>query len=278
MARHGVKRITGYLLVLMVTLTVSIVWASSSLDVKKALFQKADQLMLEADTNKTRFFAPKTFENAINVYKSAENDYAKERSIKDINDKLDQSIVLFKSAIKISDEAEKLFRNTDLARNDAHKVMASKYKPAQWTEAENMFKRAIIKYEYGDNGEAWSLSQMAESIYRQAEKDTVIYSYLAGVWETLKKIEAIKGNEHLVPKTYAHAMELAQQAEAELDRQTYGNEKAKTLIKEAISEAEYGLKLSQCIKTLKDEGKTMEDLFLEDLIPQESLEKINHKS
>jgi tetratricopeptide (TPR) repeat protein len=281
MSRKGGTRYAGAVLMVMaiMLLAVNPVWSESSLAVKKALFQRAEQVLGESDTAKTRFYAPKTFGDAMDLFNEAEKDYAHERSMKDINGKLDESVALFKKAARTAEEAARLFRDTDLARLDAHKVMASRYKPNEWSKAENAFDRAISKFERGDRDDAKELALEARELYRNVEKDTITYSYMAEIWETLKKMERLKKEgEPYAPKTYTRAMELAEQAKLELERQSYGNERAKELIRQALDEAEYGLKLSQCIKTLMDEGKTMEDLFLDDVIPKESIEKINHRS
>jgi hypothetical protein len=277
MTKQSGRRMAGWMVVVALVLTVLVpgTQASSSLAVKKALFQKADRALGEADTHKTRFFAPTVFAEAMGIYKSAENDYAHERSMKEINDKLDRSMVLFADAVRMADEAERQFRDTDLARNDAHKVMASRFKPDQWGKAEDAFKRAIAKFERGQRPEAVSLADEARALYEQVEQDTIAYSYLAKVWDNLKTIDGLDGGSHLAPKTYARAVQLAELAQTELKRQAYGNEKAKKLISEAQAEAEYALKLTRCIKTLTEQGKTLEDLFIDDLITRDTLDRIS---
>ena len=247
-------------------------FATSSLAVKKSLFQKAEKAMLEADSQQTRFFAPKLFGEAMELYQAAENDYINEKSIKDINSKLDRAEFLFKKSVETGVEGATLLKNAEAARNDAHKVMASKYKTREWNEAEDTFKRAVAKLEKGETDQARLLSEEAERLYHQVERDTVAFSYMVEIREKLRSIETMKQGDYFAPKTYQKAVELANQAEQELEKQPYGNELAKGLINQAMAQAEYGVKISQRIKTLVQEKKTFEDLFLEAVIPPESLE------
>ncbi len=84
--------------------------------------------------------------------------------------------------------------------------------------------------------------------------------------------------EYFAPKTYQKAAALAKQAEEELAKQPYANEQAKSLIQEAINQADLGLKMSKHIQTLVKEKKTFEDLYLESVIPLETLDKSPAKS
>jgi len=252
-------------------------YADSSLAVKKSLFQETEKVMIEADSQKTRFFAPKLFNEAVSVYQSAEEDYSDQKSIKDINEKLDKSEALFKQAMTVANEGADLLGQAEAARMNAHRVMASKYKPAEWNEAEDTLKRAVAKVEKGDRLEAKMLADKAEGLYNQVERDTVAFSYMVEIREKLRKIESMKA-EYYAPKTYQKAAALAKQAEEELAKQPYANEQAKSLIQEAINQADFGLKMSKHIQTLVKEKKTFEDLYLESVIPVETLDKSPEKA
>lgn len=247
-------------------------YADDSLTVKKSLFQETEKVMIEADSHKTRFFAPKLFNQAVSVYQSAEEDYSDQKSIKDINEKLDKSEALFKQAMAVANEGADLLGQAEAARMKAHRVMASKYKPAEWNEAEEILKRAVAKVEKGDRLEAKMLADKAEGLYNQVERDTVAFSYMVEIREKLRKIESMKA-EYFAPKTYQKAAALAKQAEDELSKQPYANEVAKSLIQEAINQADFGLKMSKHIQVLVKEKKTFEDLYLESVIPLETLDK-----
>lgn len=248
-------------------------FADSSQAIKKTLFQDTEKIMLEADSQKTRFFAPNIFNSAVATYQSAENDYAEEKSIREINEKLSKAGTLFRKAMVVAEESEKILGSAETARMAAHKVMASKFKPAEWSEAEEILKRAVTKMEKGQTQDATALASEAEQLYRQVERDTVAFSYMVEIREKLRQIESMKAGEYYAPKTYQKALALARQAEEELVKQPYGNEQAKGLIKEAMQQVDLGLKMSQHIKVLVKEKKTFEDLYLESLIPLETLDK-----
>jgi hypothetical protein len=248
-------------------------FADNSGEVKKSLFQDAEKVMIEADSQKTRTYAPKIFSEAVDMYKSAENDFERGKSIREITEKLTKSSALFKQAMAVSQEGAELLGHAEAARVAAHKVMASKHKAEEWSKAEETFKRSVSKLEKGNPTDARILADQAEQLYRQVELDTVAFSYMIEIRDKLRKIETMKDGEYFAPKTYQKALSLARQAEEELARQPYANEKAKGLIKEAMDQADFGMKMSRHIKTLVKEKKTFEDLYLESVIPVETLDK-----
>ncbi len=252
--------------------------ADTALTIKKSLFEDTDKIMQEADSQKTRFYAPTIFNNAVATYQSAETDFAEEKSIREINEKLTKASTLFRKAMTVAEEGEKVLGSAETARMNAHKVMASKYKPAEWSEADETLKRAVAKMEKGQTEEAMTLASQAEQLFGQVERDTVAFSYMVEIREKLRQIESMRAGEYFAPKTYQKALALARQAEEELARQPYGNEQAKGLIKEAMQQADLGIKLSQQIKVLVKEKKTFEDLYLESVIPMETLESNQDKS
>jgi exonuclease VII small subunit len=266
--------------------TSGLVYPFSSLSVKKPLFQNAEKVMLDSDSEKTRMFAPKTFAEAMEHYKKAESDFDRGKAINNITDELDTSSRLFKQAVQISDQSSVVLKDAADARSDAHKLMASKFKPSGWSIAEDTFRRAVAKMEKGDQDDAKALGEEARVLYRQVEKDTVTLSYMAEIWNKLKIIETMKaGGEFYAPKTYQKAMNLAKQAQGELEKQPYGNDHAKDLVRQAMDQAEYGIKISRCIKSFVNDKKTFEDLFLDSLIKPEEVktevhpvEKVTHES
>ena len=78
--------------------------ADSDGDVKKSLFQDAEKVMTEADSQETRFYAPKIFNDALSEYKSAENDFERGKTIREITEKLAKATALFKQAMDVSRE------------------------------------------------------------------------------------------------------------------------------------------------------------------------------
>lgn len=247
-------------------------------DVKKSLFQDAEKVMTEADSQETRFYAPKIFSDALSEYKSAESDYERGKTIREITEKLAKATAMFRQAMDVSREGATLLGHAEEARMAARKVMAPKYRNDEWNRAEEMMKRAVSKLEKGSRDDAKTLADEAEQLFRQVERDTVAFSYMIEIREKLRQIEAMKKGEYFAPKSYEKAISLADQAEKELVQQPYGNDKAKQLIQEAMDQADFGLKISEQIKVLVKDKKTFEDLYLESIIPVDAMEKKGDKT
>ena len=252
--------------------------ADSAGDVKKSLFQDAEKVMTEADSQETRFYAPKIFNDALSEYKSAESDYERGKTIREITEKLAKATAMFRQAMDVSREGATLLGHAEEARMAARKVMAPKYRNDEWNRAEEMMKRAVSKLEKGSRDDAKTLADEAEQLFRQVERDTVAFSYMIEIREKLRQIEAMKKGEYFAPKSYQKAISLADQAEKELVQQPYGNDKAKQLIQEAMDQADFGLKISEQIKVLVKDKKTFEDLYLESIIPVDAMEKKGDKT
>ncbi len=245
--------------------------ADNDADVKKSLFQDADKVMAAADSQETRFYAPRLFNDGLSMYKSAENDFERGKTIREITEKLAKATALFKQAMDVSKEGETLLGHAEEARMAARKVMAPKYRADEWNKAEDMMKRAVLKLEKGSGDEAKTLADQAEQLFRQVERDTVAFSYMIEIRDKLRQIETMKKDDYFAPKSYQKALSLADQAEKELVQQPYGNDRAKQLLQEAMDQADFGLKISRQIKILVKDRKTFEDLYLESIIPVDAM-------
>lgn len=247
--------------------TFSLADASGTGAVKQVVFEKADYLLQETDTHKTRLYAPKTFEKAMEFYKKADKAYDEGKSLDDINENLNEAISNFSKALELCKKGTDIFYETQSARDSAIKVRASKYRPAEWTTAESMFNSAVSRLEKGDIDEAKAMAGETETLFRIAELTTIKLSYLGLVWKKLEKMETMKGEDYFPAKTYQKASDLAIKAEFEIERQRYGNDRAKKLVEEASEQAEYGMKIAEFIKHMIKNDKTYEDLIIRADIP-----------
>jgi tetratricopeptide (TPR) repeat protein len=258
------------LIIVSVFCSASLSQAANRLEIRKAMFEKTDIAFREADTYKTRMYAPETLNEAIRYYNNADDAFTNELTFKEINDNLNMAYDLFKKALSIRKQADAIFTEMEDTRQKAHSMRASRFDTTNWDNAERLFKRAVIKLEKGDAQQAENMASESVKYYKLAEVNTVKISYMNKVWDKLKAIEN-KKEKTFAPKTLQTAKELALKAEKELEKQPYGNEKAQELITMALQQVDRSEKISVYVKNMLDNGKTFEDLILDSGIQVDNL-------
>jgi tetratricopeptide (TPR) repeat protein len=258
------------LIIVSVFCSASLSQAANRLEIRKAMFEKTDIAFREADTYKTRMYAPETLNEAIRYYNNADDAFTNELTFKEINDNLNMAYDLFKKALSIRKQADAIFTEMEDTRQKAHSMRATRFDTTNWDNAERLFKRAVIKLEKGDAQQAENMASESVKYYKLAEVNTVKISYMNKVWDKLKAIEN-KKEKTFAPKTLQTAKELALKAEKELEKQPYGNEKAQELITMALQQVDRSEKISVYVKNMLDNGKTFEDLILDSGIQVDNL-------
>lgn len=229
---------------------------------RTSLFNSADQALKNAELNKAELFSPQAYKEAMEYYKDADEAFSKGKDLAGIEKKLRQAVEYFNKASETSGHASEFFQKAKKARDDAESVDAVKFEYRAWKDADETFKKSIIRYENGDLDKARSDAKEAESLYRKAELETIKSSYLDSVRKDIDKMNDL-GSKNLAPKIFNKAVKLANKAAQELERQRYSNDSAREFASQASYEIKHALFVHQWIRKMKDADYTFEDVVIE---------------
>jgi len=260
------------------TLRLSIIFiliciTSSSIicqDVKSTLFGETNKAMEQANKINASVLSPGNYEQAMEYYRNAENDYASGYSLEEIRETLQSANNFFYKSIEVTRLAEVTFTQLMAARNDAKDARATEFALDLWNEAEEKFRDATTELENGDISYAKEYSREAEALFRKAELEAIESHLLAEVRSLLIDAEN-EDVEYNAPKTLKKAKDLVLLTEMELGKDRYDTDDARNLVNQAKYEALHSLYLSRLIKKLDDEGMSLEDILL---MTEEPLNKI----
>lgn len=239
-------------------------------DLRINLFREADAAMKETRANQGALLAPKAYEEAMEYYREAENNFKDGENLDDIRKQLNAAVAFFVKADEAIKLARVTFVNVLTAREDAMKVESADFAKEKWQEAEEKFNEAARELEGGDVNDAKEEAAEAETLYRRAELDAIKTHYLAETRKLLKKADELDVEDQ-VPQTLKKAKELVEKAEKELKENRYDKDVPRSLAQQAKYEAKHAIYLSETIKKLKDNDMKFEDLFL---LSEEPLRKI----
>ena len=239
-------------------------------DIKSTLFEETNKAMEQANKISASIFSPGNYEQAIEFYREAENDYASGYSLEEIRETLQSANNYFYKAIEVTKLADVTFTNLIAARNDAKDALATEFALELWNEAEEKFRDATAELESGEISYAKEYSKDAETLYRKAELEAIESHLLAEVRNLLIDAEN-EDVEYNAPKTLQKAKNLALLTKMELGKDRYDTDDARSLVSQAKYEALHSLYLSKLIRKIEDEDNTLEDIIL---MSEEPLHKI----
>jgi len=226
------------------------------------ILKDATEIMEEARAQQAALYAPTTFREGMELYYEAIEDLNKKKNIKNIQEKLEQSVVCFEKAIEVTKLANIIFNDVKAARDDAIVAEAHKHASESWGFAERMFEEAAEILEGGNTVESKSKGNEAEKLYRNAELEAIQSKHMQETWSLLRKVEAIEA-ENYSPKTLKKIRNLVQQAETLLNKHRYDTDEARQLAQQAKYEANHAIYLVETIKKLEQAENTFEELLLE---------------
>jgi outer membrane protein OmpA-like peptidoglycan-associated protein len=235
-------------------------------DIKSSLFQEATEAMQSAQKVHADVLAPKSYGEAIKLYREADDNFNKGKNLEDIRKRLRASVVYFNKAMQATKLAEVTFVSSSKARSDARSAEAALYAAELWIKAEAKFAEAARNLEDGDINDARKKSGEAERFYRDAELAAIKANYLQETWSLLEQANKMKVKEN-APKTLDRAQELIKQAEKELNENRYDTDVARSLAQQARYEAKHAIYLNNLITQLKKDKQTWEDLILDSEVP-----------
>ena len=244
---------------LLITLGAGTVFAQN--DLRETLFAQADEALRAANEARANVLAPKSYAEAAEAYRSAEEKLRRGRSIESIKSDLDDAAEALRYAVDATRLANVTLTSAIQARNDAEAANAKTFAAEEWQRAEERFASAAGRLEDGNVNSAKSRAQDAEELFRAAELVAIKTNYLD---ETRRLIDQAKANrvDRYAPKTLSKAERLLNQAEAALNNNRYDTDEPRSLAREAKYEAKHALYLARELKPVRDRDVSLEDLAL----------------
>ena len=225
------------------------------------LFSAADKAKAQALEKKADVYAPKSYKQAMDYYRDADDAFKKGNPIETIQTKLNAAASYFKIATDKCTLADATFGSATTARKDALTAEAPKYSPELWNAAEAKFRAAAEALEDGNLGGAREDAGEARGKYRSAELDAIKSNFLASARTLLKRAETLDVKER-APRTLEKARTLTAQTDALLQQNRYNNADARKLAQESSYEAAHAIFLSDTIAQMRMQEKSWEDVLL----------------
>lgn len=230
-------------------------------DLRGPLFTDADRQLEAAIAAKAELLAPTAYERAMENYYAADDDLTRGRNIDRIRTRLNEAVRLFRQAIDAAEIATITLAPLIKTRDDALNADAPTFASELWTEAEEAFDASARRLETGNIRQTRELSEEAEALFRDAELTAIKAQYLSQTRALLAEAEQ-KRVPRYAPATYAHARELLEQAETELNQNRYDTDLPRSLAQQANYEARHAIFLASQIERIDEEEISVEDLLL----------------
>jgi OOP family OmpA-OmpF porin len=245
-------------------LTVMLLTAAlpaSPQELRGTLFEDTDVLLAEARDANAELLAPEAYERAMSLYRSAEEDLERGRSVERIRAELTEASRQFERATEASEIARVTLASLLKTRDDALNADAPTFAVELWQDAEETFDDAARQLESGDIRDARESGDEAEGLYRDAELTAIKAQYLSQTRAILAEAEQRRVPRY-APATFARAEALLQQAETELNENRYDTDLPRSLAQQANYEAQHAIFLARQIEMVDDGELTIEGLVL----------------
>jgi outer membrane protein OmpA-like peptidoglycan-associated protein len=228
---------------------------------RESLFAEADNKLAEAEAANIELLAPGDYERAMERYRAAEEDLARERNIDRIRFGLTEVVRLLDQAIESSEIAKITLAPLLKTREDAENADADTFAAELWTEAEELFDEAARRLESGNIRSARETSTEAEALFRDAELTAIKAQYLSQTRALLAQATQLRVPRY-APATFERAQSLLEQAETELNENRYDTDLPRSLAQQANYEARHAIFLARQIERVDDGELTTEELIL----------------
>jgi outer membrane protein OmpA-like peptidoglycan-associated protein len=236
--------------------------ANAQQQIRAQLFADADRAMALANDAQAAVLAPASYERAADLYRRADENLTRGRSLDDIRRDLAEATSFFAQATERTELARVSLSDPYQARQDATEAEASTYAADQWRDAEVKFADAVRRLEAGNMNRARSIGSDAEEQYRAAELTAIENNYLSVARRLIEQAEDQRVDRY-APKTLARAQQLLAEAEMRLRTDRYDTDLPRTLAREANYEARHSMYLAGRVRAVADRDLTNEELLLE---------------
>jgi len=251
-----------YLIIIPIIWMNTIGRTQTQTELKETLFSETDRLLAQAQSEQANLLSPVNFQNAIDKYTQALNDFEERKQIRSIQEKLTEVRARLKNSIEVSKLGKITFATTLKAREDALKANAPEYASELYNEAEEEFIYAARKLERNDVKGAKKQVPEIDNVYRQAELNAIKVSIIGNVGNLIKEAKEIEANKY-TPITYANALKYLNEAETLLNSNRRSETSAQGKAEKAEIEAKHAIFLTKQIKRLQKNEKDWENFILD---------------
>ena len=152
--------------------------AAAQDELRKTFFKDVDVSRAAAEAVDARMLAPKSYEDGMKDYDSAEIGLQRGRNIEHVRSKAADAQVNFDAATKSAKLAKTVLSQVMKSRQDAANAKAPDLSTDIWDKAQREFGSAIRYLERGDLKNAKKKDITATSLYRDAELVAIKAQYL----------------------------------------------------------------------------------------------------
>lgn len=230
-------------------------------ELRSTFFKEADAAKAAADAENAELFAPKSYENGLREYRTAESALERGRNIEYVRDNAADATEYFRNATKAAQLAQTALAQAIKSRQDGANAQAPKLSPELWQKAQQEFIRAIQLLERGDLKNAKRREIEATTLYRDAELDAIKTQYLSDTRRLLADADRARVGKY-APITLGKAKQLLADAERELNENRYDTDLPRSLAIQANYEAKHALYLSEIVRKVRDKDLSAEQLVL----------------
>jgi OOP family OmpA-OmpF porin len=251
-------------LVRLVILGVALLAASNGYaqdELRKTFFKDADAAKAAAESVNAKLYAPKSWENGMKEYRSAEDLLERGRNIEYVRSNTADAVRYFAAAAEAARLAQTALAQAIKSRQDGANAQAPKLSPDRWSDAQQEFMRAIRLMERGDLKNAKRRENEAINLYREAELVAIKAQYLSETRRLLADADRARVGKY-APLTLGKAKRLLADANRELNENRYDTDLPRSLAIQANYEAKHALYLSEIVRQVRDKDLTAEQLVL----------------
>lgn len=231
-------------------------------ELRSTFFKEADAAKAAADAENAELFAPKSYENGMKEYRTAESALERGRNIEYVRDNAADATEYFRSATQAAQLAKTALAQAIKSRQDGANAQAPRLSSELWQKAQQEFIRAIQLLERGDLKNAKRREIEATTLYRDAELDAIKTQYLSDTRRLLADADRARVGKY-APITLGKAKQLLADAERELNENRYDTDLPRSLAIQANYEAKHALYLSEIVRKVRDKDLTAEQLVLD---------------
>jgi len=236
--------------------------AAAQDELRKTFFKDVDASRAAAEAVDARLLAPKSYEDGMKDYDSAEIGLQRGRNIEHVRSKAADAEVHFDAATKSAKLAKTVLSQVMKSRQDAANAKAPELSTDIWDKAQREFGFAIRYLERGDLKNAKKKDITATSLYRDAELVAIKAQYLTETRTLLEQADRARVGRY-APVTLGKAQQLLADAERELSENRYDTDLPRNLARQANYEAKHAIYLSEIVRDVRDKDLTVEQLVLD---------------
>ncbi len=226
------------------------------------LFRDAEAALSDARSAGAEQLSPTAFTRGMKLYRSAVGRYERSGNLDRVRSELAAATESFAEATETAEFASVTLANALKGRNAALTARADERDAGVWEKAEREFTLAARELELGNLQNARERATRAESLYREAELNSIKHAYLGEIRNLLRSAREHKAKRY-APITLARAESLAEQAERELESNRYDSDLPRSLAREAAYEARHAIYLSDYVRALREDDRSEEEIILE---------------